>query len=228
MGLVIIVLWVLGVAAMIGIFVFVATHVRPLDTNTLPAIAAQQGWSYQESAPEFVLPWSGPPFGSEAEVNQVFSGLIGSLPFTAFQYLRVERTNEGPTTIPFAMVTIPLPAALPSLSVSPQTFFQDSINDAINPTESHDITFESIDFNKAFVVAADTDEFGYAVIHPPMMEYLLASPFPSWSVQIAFNNAVFWAVGPQLPDQVVPIVTWSAGFVQRIPSYVYDKYATAE
>jgi hypothetical protein len=162
------------------------------------------------------------PFDEPGQATQVFSGLIRALPFTAFEYVEVRQANGKQTTTRFSVATIPLPSALPWLRVQPQNL----VMDTLNPLDSRDIDFESGDFNRAFRIAADSDEFAFAMVHPRMMEFLLTLPRPRmWSIHIEGVHVIAWRLGPQLPHEVVPTVTWLAGFVELIPPYVYDKFA---
>jgi hypothetical protein len=46
-----------------------------------------------------------------------------------------------------------------------------------------DIDFESVEFSKRFYVKSSDKRFAYDVIHPPVMEYLLASQPPTIDIE---------------------------------------------
>lgn len=215
-------LWMFTFAVGAWFLVAWGSKQRQAQMQRLSAVATQRGWSYRPSAPELVTRWSGPPFVGKGQAGDVFSGLMNSLPFTAFEYSWTSQSGEHSTTYRYPVVVMPLPSALPLLWVLPQTWD----NQLSNPLGSGDITFESAVFNERFMVSSDNDRYAYAVVHPRMMEYLMACPFAGWGLRIEGNNAIFFGRGPQLPDGVAPAASWLAGFISLIPGHVYEQYAT--
>ena len=67
-------------------------------------------------------------------------------------------------------------SSLPPLTVDPENFLERFVG---RLTDS-DIDLESEDFNRAFTVSCPDRKFASDVLHPQMMEYLLAHPHLGW------------------------------------------------
>lgn len=85
-----------------------------------------------------------------------------------------------------------------------------------------DIDFESEEFSKRYHVKSADKQFAYAVIHPQMMEWMLAEPFAGELVKgrlvMDVNSRPHSAEGCQ--------EAWrqACGFVNRIPEFVWQDY----
>jgi hypothetical protein len=78
--------------------------------------------------------------------------------------------NEGTTTYRFSYLIVHPPWPSPSLLVRPEGMF-DRVKGAFG---FDDIDFESEEFSRAFWVQSSDKRFAYDVLHPRMMEFLLA------------------------------------------------------
>lgn len=93
-----------------------------------------------------------------------------------FRY-KVTRSNgksSSTTTYRFSYLIVHPPWPSPSLLVRPEGLF-DKLKGAFG---FDDIDFESSEFSKRFYVQSDDKRFAYDVLHPRMMEFLLAERPP--------------------------------------------------
>jgi hypothetical protein len=208
------------------VLVMVAMSLRQQGNRDrqLTAFIAQQGWNYRRSAPELATQWSGPPFaGTGGQTSKAISGTIEGQQFTAFAYTWTTGSGDSEVTHHDVVVAVGLPVALPLLWIVPQT----PENRFTNPLGSHDITFESPDFNSAFMVTADNDRYAYAVLSSLMMEFLLCSPARIQPIRIERNHALTWITSDLTPEAVMGAATLLSRLVSRIPGHVYDQHASA-
>jgi hypothetical protein len=85
-----------------------------------------------------------------------------------------------------------------------------------------DIDFESEQFSSRYFVKSDDRQFAYAVIHPQMMEWLLPQQF---CATLERGMLVLDLSAARFDAQACH-AAWSsaAGFVNRIPPFVWDDY----
>lgn len=82
-----------------------------------------------------------------------------------------------------------------------------------------DIDFESVEFSRKFFVKSPDKRFAYDVIHPAMMEFLLASDPPSLDVEqnrcCLFDGMRTWS-----PEQFRSTLAWARQFFEFWPEHV--------
>ena len=117
---------------------------------------------------------------------------------------------------------IELGAAFPSLVIRPEGWF-DKLAGFVG---FDDVDFESEQFSSRYFVKSTDRQFAYAVIHPQMMEWLLAEPFAG---QIE-RGLLTRDLSGQRHDAATCHAAWSAavGFVNRIPPFVWQDYGKRE
>jgi hypothetical protein len=162
----------------IGVLSLLAAQKR---RETLQALAAQRGWAYVERDDRWVDAFQGAPFGlgHDRRATNVIQGTWSDRPFVAFDYVynttETSTDAEGHTTHheeshSFGVVAVDAGASFPALEVTPEGFFMRMIGRLTN----RDIELESEDFNRAFTVTCPDRKFASDVLHPRMMEFLLA------------------------------------------------------
>ena len=89
-----------------------------------------------------------------------------------------------------------------------------------------DIDFESEEFSKRYFCKSENKQFAYAVIHPQMMEWMLAHPFEGELRQ----GLLVMDIGRvnHTPEGCQQAWASAAGFVNRIPPFVWQDYAKRE
>ena len=113
---------------------------------------------------------------------------------------------------------VELAAAFPTLVIRPEGWF-DKLASFVG---FDDVDFESEQFSSRYFVKSSDRPFAYAVIHPQMMEWLLAEPFAG---QID-RGLLTRDLSGQRHDAATCHAAWSAavGFINRIPPFVWQDY----
>ena len=191
------------------------------------AFGAQQGFTYLPENHSLANQWGGTPFqtGDHWRVLNALSGSFQGHPMVAFDYSYQTHTTNGKgqrrtTTHKFGVVVMQLPAPLPNLQVTHEGIFGGAVANALG---FGDIRFESEQFNRAFRVTAQDQRFGHAVIHPQMMEMLLARGEIGWRIE--GNSLVGWDAGPHTPVEVMNRLQLLKSVVDNVPPYVWRDYA---
>jgi hypothetical protein len=96
-----------------------------------------------------------------------------------FRYKTRSGGRGGSRTIDFSYVLVQSPWDAPAALVIRPEGISDKMDAAFG---SDDIDFESVEFSKLFHVASSDRRFAYDVLHPRMMEYLLAERPPMFVI----------------------------------------------
>ncbi len=180
----IVILVILGAAGAIFAGIAAAKAERERSEG-LRALAAETGLSFNaERDRGFDGRFSQFSEFTQGHSRYAFNRLIGTLqiqsrPFevcTGDFHYKVTRSNGKSTTtrtyqISFLLLR-PLGLTPPDLLIRSENFL-DKIVQAVG---FDDIDFESAEFSRKFMVKSSDRRFAYDVIHPRMMEFLLASP----------------------------------------------------
>jgi hypothetical protein len=224
---VLVVLLVVAIGAGVGYVNYLNAKKR---REAFAAFAAQQGFSYQPANHGLASQWAGTPFqtGDHWRVVNVLSGAYQSRQVVAFDYSYQTHTSNGKggrrtTTHKYGVVVMQLPGALPRLEVTHEGIFGGSVANALG---FGDLRFESEQFNRAFRVEADDQRFGHAVIHPQMMEMLLARGEIGWRIE--GNSLIGWDAGPHTPGEVMNRLQLLQQVVDNVPPFVWADYADAD
>ena len=191
------------------------------------AFAAQQGFSYLPENQALAGQWAGTPFqtGDHRRVRNVLSGAYQGRPVVAFDYSYQTHSSNGKgrrttTTHKFGVVVMRLPGVLPRLEVTGEGLFGGAVANALGFGDLH---FESEQFNRSFHVLAEDERFGHAVIHPQMMELLLARGEIGWRIE--GDSLIGWDAGPHSPAEVMNRLQLLQLVTGNIPPYVWRDYA---
>jgi hypothetical protein len=189
------------------------------------SFAAAKGWDYSPHDPHGLEGrWNCFPFdrGHSRKASNVFTGTAdGGLPMVAFDYLYKETTTDSKghsstTTYRFAVCVVRLPCPLPDLFVGNENFLT-RIGSAIG---IEDIEFESDDFNRAFRVKSDNPKFASDLLHPRMMELLLARGRGiEW--RLMGWDMLTWRKGRLAIPDLLERSSLLCRIVQGIPSFVW-------
>ncbi|MFK4087057.1 hypothetical protein ACI2LF_23315 [Kribbella sp. NPDC020789] len=146
--------------------------------------------------------------------GEMFAGEYGGRGMCALDYFYTTSNGKTSQTHNVHLVALNLPSALPPLTVS-----HDS---ALKRAFGNDIELESQAFNDAFRVSCPDQRFASAVLHPRMMEWMLATPGLEW--QVAGNALVSWGYGGFTAPDVQARLAAMAGVAERIPPFVFRDY----
>lgn len=142
-----------------------------------------------------------------------------------FQYKQTSGSGKNRSTTTYTLSYLiagsPFPAA-PDLLIRPEGVF-DKVSAFFG---FDDIDFESAEFSRAFHVSSSDKRFAYAVVHPRMMEFLLATRGPTLAHAQRYccvhdGNRV-WT-----PEEFRARLGWLEGFFEQWPGHVTDQYAQA-
>jgi len=159
--------------------------------EALAGLARQLGWSFDSSVDtdhdedyaQFALFRRG-------HSRRAYNTLAGHVevdgvrwPAKAGDFLYKVTSSNGKSTTThtyrFSYLIVHLPYAVPELLIRPEHMF-DKLAGAFG---FDDIDFESEEFSRRFHVKSPDKRFAYAVIHPRMMEFLLAERPPMLDIE---------------------------------------------
>jgi hypothetical protein len=217
-----------GVTAIIVVFVILAIglgiasyYANQRRQKEFAAWAAQHGFTYAPRDDTYCeMPW-GAPFGrgTGRQAQDVVTGVVDEHPALCFTLRFQTTTSNGKTTQTqthyYAIHSLHLPRALPELRVGPEGFFS-SIASMVSV---HDIEFESEDFNRAYKVRSGDRKFASDVINPQMMQFLLDSSAPGFSIIGA--DIVLIDSGRLESASIAGNLAYLSAVVQRVPEFVW-------
>ncbi len=201
-----------------AISVFVLAVVLGLrHRKKLAAVAARLGLRFSPKDP-FGLPEK---YGDMLAFNTGFfqtayHTMYGELDgcFTIATEYRYDEGGEDDDTIYRTYCLLLTGKEFHHLQVRPENFM-DKIAGWIG---FDDIDFEYKEFNDACYVRCDNKKFAYDVVHPKMMEYLLANRGLYLEM---FRDVILVHYGRQIaPDEYEPLIRTAHNIYHRLPSYV--------
>jgi hypothetical protein len=181
--------------------------------QAMQALAASQGWWWVAEDSAWAHRWNGEPFevGAGRTASNVLTGRYEGYDFAAFDYQYTVSTGKTNQTVTFGVWALKLPAMLPWLVVGRQGAFS-----------KEDVQTESEAFNRAYHITGHDDRYAMAVIHPRMMELLMAAPETYW--RIDRDSIVYWEPGTVEPARYVQRLNLLVTIANLIPSYVWKDY----
>lgn len=147
----------------------------------------------------------------------VMQGRWGGRAVLAFDYC-YPAFQRSRRTCDFSAVIAPSDAALQQLFIRPKRF-SDTTSDIFGVG---DIEFESAEFNRKFCVRAAGKRWAYDVIHPRMMEFLLAAPL--FTIQLGAGGVICYRDTLFRPADFEDACRLACGIMDRLPPYVLDAH----
>lgn len=219
-GVVVIVLVLVAVGVGLAVLGAVAAAKR---REALAAYAASRGWTWTEERSDLVDRFDGAPFGRGfgRRASNVVQGSHDGRAFVAFDYVYKTQTSNGKTTTththPFSVLAMTTTVPMPALSVEPEGLF-DSLADKVSGSA---IDLESEEFNQAFSVRCPDRKFASDVLHPLMMEFLLAHRWTGWRVER--DSLLVIERGKREPQQIDAALAYADGVLDRVPEFVWAR-----
>ena len=221
----------LAIVAVIALFIAIAVFgwlAAKKRREAIAALAAQRGWTYVQRDDRWCQSFDGSPFGQghNRKATNVLSGQYDGRPFVSFDYVyyttETSTDSKGNTTTHeeahnFGISGLDMGAAFPALEVTPEGMLGRFIGRLTN----RDIELESEDFNRAFTVHCPDRKFASDVLHPRMMEYLLAHQDQAfrfdgtWILNVDNGNAKI--------EEIEPRLALIDGIVDQIPEFVWKE-----
>lgn len=125
--------------------------------------------------------------------------------------------NRSTTTHRVSLSAVQLPVALPTLRVRPEGVF----SRAWGAMTDSDIDLEWEEFNRDFVVESPDRAFATAVLHPRMMEHLVALGDIAFSLE--GRDAYMCEPGSHVPENATSKLEVLDGILDRLPPHVLDR-----
>ena len=152
--------------------------------------------------------------GDSRYAYNVMKGAIAGRVFTGCDYHYATGSGKHRHHYNFSLVIVKSPILLEKLFIRPENIF-DKFTELVG---FNDIDFESAEFSKKFYVKAPNKKWAYDIIHPRMMEYLLASPV--FTIQFDFLSVIVYRDRLFSPAEFTSSVEFINGFFDLIPDYV--------
>ena len=217
---------VLVLAGIIGL-AWLSYHQAKKRREEFAAFAAAQGWTYVAADHSLAGQWQGEPFGAgdNRRAINVVTGPFEGRSIVAFDYSYQTHSSDNnghrtTTTHRFGIVAMRMPGTLPWLQVEHEGLFGGAVAHALG---FRDLQFESEQFNRTFRVKAADDRFGHAVVHPRMMEMLLARGEIAW--RFSGDTVLGWCNGSHDPNELLSRLDLLKQVVDNVPPYVWRDYA---
>jgi hypothetical protein len=213
-----------GAVAFLGGAAGWAWRARRRERARLARWAADNGWALTAAEPSLTRRWAGPPFGvgQHRRAGPVLRGRVGEREAVMFAYTFTTSGPDGSganahTTHRLWVVALRLPAALPRLQVTPDRAFVRAVS-ALGLLE-RDIQLESDEFNRRFRVTAADQRIAFEVLHPRLMQLLLAAPDAAWRIEGA--DVLSWQEGRLDPARAWARAQLLSSIVDAVPTYVW-------
>jgi hypothetical protein len=119
----------------------------------------------------------------------------------------------------FQVVLMPIPAFLPTVSVSPENF----MTKVARHIGLSDINFESEEFNRRYNIKSKDRRFAFELIDARMIEWLLKKSGYSFET----NGATLLLYsGKKKPNEIPGVLDSACELVERVPRLVWNEYRT--
>ena len=210
---------VLGLPVLLVVLWYLGFRRSQKRLDAFAGWAATVGWLLLPDIDGLTDRWSKRPFGlGDSRVAlEVLSGTWSGSPALSFTYRYVTGSGKDRTTHRLHVVTMSLPAFLPTLTLTP-----DGAGAKLAKlTGGQDLSFESDDFNRAWRVECGMEKFAHDVITPRLMERLLRSDAAGLSIRIDGTDVLCWSTGEQTLEALAPRLEILAAVRDAVPGFVW-------
>jgi hypothetical protein len=214
--------------AVVGLVFYFSWKAEKQRREALAALAARLGWHfYPQRDRQHDDEYAHFEIFRRGHSRAAYNTLIGSVEIDGraypakmgdFIYKVTRHTGKGShtRTYRFCYLILHLPfAGVPDLLVRREGFF-DKIAGAFG---FDDIDFESAEFSRRFCVKSPDKKFAYDVIHPRMMEFLMAGDALGVDIErcrcCISDGKRRWT-----PEQFEPKIAWVKQFFELWPDHV--------
>ncbi len=181
------------------------------------------GWLGSDSLPGR-FDWYGglegfSPFG-QGHSRKIINPIMGQrngFEWVFFDYSYTTGSGKSQATHSYGVALAFVPYNFPQISIGPENFFT-RLGNSIGFS---DIQFESEQFNREYRVTCGDRKQAYDIVHPQMIEFLLATERRSW--QVAGAQLVFTEAGSYAPPEMLRIIEDVKRFVDLLPPYFKEE-----
>jgi hypothetical protein len=152
--------------------------------------------------------------GSDRYAYNVITGQLADREFLGFDYHYTTGSGKNRQDHHFSAIILQSPILLKPLLIRPENFL-DKITEFAG---FNDIDFESAEFSRKFYVKSPDKRWAYDVIHPRMMEFLLAAPVFTLQFDLTYimaSRSTTFSV-----TDYESAVTVIEGMLERLPEYL--------
>lgn len=220
-------LFLLFAAAVIAAGIF--AHFRAEERRTkLAALAGRLGWSFvSASDPDHQDEYEQFELFRRGHSRYAYNTLTGHVDLFGHScrarmgdYHYKVTSNSGKSTSTQTYHFSYMVVDLPYRGVPPLLIRREGMLDAFKSALGFaDIDFESAEFSRKYFVKSGDKRFAYDVIHPPVMEYLLAREGPAIDIEqgccCLANGSSVWS-----PEEFEQYLEWLRGFFALWPQHV--------
>jgi hypothetical protein len=200
-------------------------HERQQRREAIALLCLERGWSFAHERDELVQQLRGtfPLFtrGTSSRRCRNVVSIPGDQRSMLFDYSYVTRRGKSTSTTHVAVAIIRLPVWLPAVRLSPEN----PLTRVASAVGFRDIELESVEFNRRFRVEADSREHAFAILHPLMMEHLLALPYDTWELaggRLLVSRAGRWELGDYQTVQAA-----ISRSIELIPDHVWRQHGAS-
>jgi hypothetical protein len=152
--------------------------------------------------------------GSNRYAYNVISGTLAGRKFLGFDYHYTTGSGKNRHDHHFSAIILQSSILLKPLFIRPENFL-DKVTEFAG---FNDIDFESAEFSRKFYVKSPDKRWAYDVIHPQMMEFLLASPV--FTIQFDLTNIMACRNSTFSVSDYDSAVSVIDGMLERLPDYL--------
>jgi hypothetical protein len=152
--------------------------------------------------------------GDSRYAYNIMTGTLAGREFLGCDYHYGTGSGKSRQEHHISLVIVKSPILLEPLFIRPENFF-DKFAEFVG---FNDIDFESAEFSKKIYVKSPDKKWAYDIIHPQMMEFLLASPM--FSIQFDLLSVIVYRDNTFSPAEFEDAANLVNGIFERIPDYV--------
>jgi hypothetical protein len=194
-------------------------RVRRERLARLAAMAEAEGWTFREHDARQADRWHVPPMeragrrrATESVRAQVPGGVV-SFVYTWQEHLRA-------TPHPWHVVAADQPAVLPDLLLEPESTAS-TIADGLGV---RDLQVESAAFNREWRIRCADDRYAHALLHPRMLELLMAEPLRGRRIRVAEGAVLTWSPGQTSTDGLATLIRAIGAVADAVPAHLLAEH----
>lgn len=182
--------------------------------------AAARGWEVIAQPFGLTAGWRGRPFRGNGRALEAVTGLVDGREAYSFLYRYTTGSGDKKETHEYHVVAHRLPARLGRLELTPD----DGSAKVAKFFGAKDQDFELDEFNRAWRVDAEPPRFASDVLHPRLMERLLAPDARGQNLRIDGDTILWWREGKPRLDDIDRSLALMAEVVAAVPPFVWHDH----
>lgn len=191
-----------------------------LEAKQLTAWAGRHGWSYAMHDHSIERRFEGTPFvgGVNGGVRHVLSGRHRGRAVLAFQYQYTTKNTADSQTSMYRITAVQTPERTPFLEVAEEHFG----HKVLGAVGIHDLQLSDPDFNDAFRIQSEDDDFARAALTPELMRRLVSDP-RTVPFRFAGGYLLTWEEGPMEIGTCVDRADFLLDLLDQVPADLWSR-----